>query len=259
VPDAVSHVRLGNSPLRRIVCQMRYPVELGFDATVVRPLQKQLATYYPQAASERAVTGIVLAPDGTPARIDVKEVFRFISEDETSIVQITDEFVALETTAYSRFEDFADRWKRIVSAVAEAIDVRKQTRLGLRYTNVIERPNVNSVSEWHGLISQHLLTSVTEVSAVGGGVSIQFEQTILIETSTGVCALRHGYPRISAANMPIPAGYVIDVDSYSEQQRDIDTREQTEILSAWNNQSYQLLRSSVTSQLWESFEPETVG
>jgi len=256
MPDQVHHVKLRNAPLKRMVCQLRYPPELGFDASVVRPLQKQLADEYPTATSEQAVAGVTLSPDGKPLKFDIKNVFRFAAEDRATTVQVTDDFIAFETSNYSRFPDFADRWRRILSAAVQVFELRKQQRLGLRYTNVIEQPSFKTAGEWKGSIRDHLLSAVIEVAGICDATESIAEQSIVLQTAQGTCLFRHGFPAISTLNEPIPQGYVLDIDSYDEGLQDVNIDRHMAMLDAWNHQSYQLLRGAVSDELWASFEPE---
>lgn len=252
----VRHVKLMNAPLKRMICQLRYPPELGFSATVVRPLQKKLANEYPNATIDQAVAGVTLAPDGKPVKFDIKDVFRFTAEDEATTVQVTSDFIAFETANYSRFPDFAGRWHRIITAAVDILDLRKQQRLGLRYTNVIERPNITTVIGWRGLIRDHLLDASVQLSGLCDATASAAEQTIILQTSQGTCLLRHGFPALSTLNEPIPQGYILDIDSYDERLQDIDIDRQMAMLDAWNHQSYQLLHGAVSDELWASFAPE---
>jgi len=256
MPSQMNHLKLRNPPLKRMICQLRYPSELGFDASVVRPLQKALADEYPNPTVDQAVVGVTLAPDGKPVKFDVRDVFRFATEDGTTIVQVTSDFIAFETVNYSRFPDFADRWRRIIGAAVQALELRKQQRLGLRYTNVIERPVIGTVSEWKGLIRDHLLGAVAEITSSCDAVASSTEQSIVLQTSQGTCVFRHGFPALSTLNEPLPPGYVLDIDSYNERLQDINIEAQMTMLDAWNHQSYRLLRGAVSDELWASFNPE---
>lgn len=250
------HVKLRNAPLKRMICQLRYPPELGFGASVVRPLQKALADDYPNATSQQAVWGVTLGPDGKPVTFDVREVFRFASENETAVVQVTSEFLAFETTAYSRFPDFAARWQKILRAAIQVLELRKQQRLGLRYTNVIERQDTRTVSDWRGLIQDHLLASALHMAASSDAVPLSSEQSLVLQTAQGTCLFRHGFPNLSTLNEPLQPGYILDIDSYDDHLQDINIDQHMALLSAWNHQSYRLLQSAVSDELWASFNPE---
>ncbi len=256
MPSQPEHRKLRNAPLKRMICQLRYPPVLGFSALAVRPLQKALEDEYPNLTVDQAVLGVTLAPDGKPVKFDMRDVFRFATEDGTTVVQVTSDFIAFETANYSRFPDFADRWRRIIGATVQAFELRKQQRLGLRYTNVIEQPNIESASAWKGLIRDHLLAAVADTTRSCDAVASATEQNIVLQTSQGTCMFRHGFPALSAINQPIPPGYVLDIDSYDERLQDINIEAQMAMLDAWNHQSYRLLRGAVSDELWASFNPE---
>jgi len=248
-------VRLGRSPLRRVVCQLRYPRELGFDASLARPFQKALAPDYPHATPERVVAGITLGPEGKPVDFDIKDVFRFQSEDGATTVQLADEFVALETTAYAGFRDFGARWRGVLDAAVRALDLRTQVRLGLRYTNAVEDARIDDLAGWRGHVADWLLDASAALAAGEGGRAVAGEGSVLLRLPDGLCAFRHGFPRLGGvADSPAPA-YILDIDSYDERTLPIDAEAQLATLSDWNHRSVRLLRGAVTDALWASFEP----
>ena len=252
-------VRLGRSPLRRVVCQLRFPRELGFDASLVRPFQKALASEYPHATPERVVAGVTLGPDGKPMEFDIKDVFRFQAEDRATTVQIADESVSLETTAYAGFHDFGARWRQVLDAAIQALDLRTQVRLGLRYTNAIEDAGIAELADWRGRIDDDLLDAATALASAEGGRAVAGEGSVLLRLPEGLCAFRHGFPRLTGvADTPVPA-YVVDIDSYDERTLQIDVEAQLATLSIWNHRSVRLLRGAVSDALWASFEPEALS
>jgi len=89
------------------------------------------------------VQRVVITPGGAP-QITTQKRDEFRSRDNQWSLTIGEDMLALITTAYDRFQGFADRLKRsleIIDQVAEIHNGRVQ-RIGLRYVDVIDpRPN----------------------------------------------------------------------------------------------------------------------
>jgi uncharacterized protein (TIGR04255 family) len=249
------HVKLNNAPLKRVICQVRFPPLLGFGPTGVRPFQKAIEDEYPDVETERVLAGLhVLGAETTPTTIDLKEVFRFVAADGHTRVTLTEDFLSLETTAYSRFPDFLANWEQVLRAAIQTMELRRQARLGLRFTNVIEQEHAETLDQWSGLIEDHLLTDVRYTAELFSGATFASQHMIRLTTSTGAVAFRHGYPSLPGEELP--AGYFLDIDNYDDRPTVIDVERHRERLVAWDHQSYQLLHGSVTQTLWESFKPE---
>ena len=78
---------------------------------------------------------------GMPVQVDEQERWEYRTRDETWSVLVTQDGVALQTTAYERFEDFADRLLyavRTVLATTEHERLGVVQRVGLRYIDVIQ-------------------------------------------------------------------------------------------------------------------------
>ncbi len=262
LPDTASdHVRLQSPPLKRMIVQLRFPPELGFDAQIVRPLHKALASDYPKATSEQIVVGVSVsvAPESevrSPVPVEFKRLFRFATLNNGTEIHLTDDYVALETTEYDRFSALLGRWERVVGTVVEKLEIQTQVRLGLRYTNIIERDDIHSVEDWTGLIEEHLLVAVLENHRLLRGSSPSNRQEIRFQTSHGGYTLNHGFPALAGVTDQLPQGYVIDIDAYDDSQTSIDIEQQIRLLTEWNHQIYRILRRSVTDNLWKSFRPE---
>jgi uncharacterized protein (TIGR04255 family) len=188
----------------------------------------------------------------------MKDVYRFSAIEGHTRVGLSEDFIALETIQYNRFTDFAQRWERLMRMSMETLGIRRRARLGLRFINVIEREGGGgdeTVDSWAGSIRDHLLTSVRGTARSLSATAQLAQQTVLLATDAGKVTFRHGCPPPPEENLPA-AGYLIDIDNYDDEPILIDLEHDRKRLAAWDHQSYQLLRGSVTTGLWASFEPE---
>lgn len=254
------HVKLHDAPLKKMLVQLRYPAEFGFAASLVRPLQKALASRFPVASGEQFIAGVTVgiavnSEIKASPPVEFKQVFRFSTLDGSEVVQVTEDFIAYETTRYYRFANFISAWSQVIRLAIEKLELRTQLRLGLRYSNVVARPEITTVEGWQGLIADHLLMSAMDSGSVIDAHCFLARHELRFSTPHGSCALHHGFAAPTEPGDQAAGGYVLDIDSYDETAKSIDVEEQLGTLAHWNHQTYRLLRRSVSDDLWKSFRP----
>lgn len=240
---------LENAPLAVVICQLRYPRQLGISEADVRPLQREIGKDYPVPrvgrTTELTVTPAGVAPSGEP-----EPVYQFLSDDAAWTVTVGPDAMSLETTAYVDFVDFLTRWQKCAEAVKAAFDLERQDRIGLRYVNELacaeEHPTVEDLralvrDELVGVVGAHarttrLLTSMHEM---------RFGQ------DRGTCTLRHGLVRAPSH----PPTYVIDADFYDETSAALDLEDQFRLLADFNHGAFELFRWAVSPELFSTFNP----
>jgi uncharacterized protein (TIGR04255 family) len=239
--------RLLEAPLKTVLCQVRYPAQIGFSEAQVRPIQRRLAGEYPRAEvgqlSEVRLDAVGVTPLGS------EHVFHFRDVAASWTVTITRAFLSLETTAYTNFRDFLERWHAILGIVADALDVDRQERIGLRYVNEVPvqgepTPGVLRTmlrSEVVGIVGAHpaterLLTSMHELRCA---------------EDQGACALRHGLLRQPLSNV-----YVVDLDLYDEVPGELDVERQAKLLASFNHRAFDLFRWLWLPEQFKKFKPE---
>jgi uncharacterized protein (TIGR04255 family) len=239
--------RLLESPLKTVICQVRFPAQIGFSESHVRPVQRRLARDYPRAEVAHLSEVRVDAVGVTP--LSNEQVFHLRDPVASWTVTITRAFLSLETTAYVDFPDFIRRWYAVMSVVAEELDLDRQERIGLRYINEISvesepTPEVlRSIlrSEVVGIVGAHpaterLITSMNE---------LRFAE------DRGACAVRHGLRRESEKTV-----YVVDLDLYDDVPGELDVDGQAKLLGSFNHRAFQLFQWLVSSEQFERFRPE---
>jgi uncharacterized protein (TIGR04255 family) len=132
------HVPLSKQPLILVLCQVRFS-----------PVRK-MADYLPSIQEEFRRHGFPIERAGkiqqltiTPAGVHATEQERwdYRTRDETWSVTILQDSVVLQTTAYERFEGFAERLERAVKTVLDKTEQDKFgviQRIGLRYVDLVQ-------------------------------------------------------------------------------------------------------------------------
>jgi hypothetical protein len=148
---------LKNAPLTLVICQVRFPRQVGLGEGDVRPIQSAIADRYPVVQVGRSAN-LVLGPAGVAPVSEAEPIFHFCSEDEAWTLTLTPSSASLETNAYLDFSDFLSRWVETVGVVLDVLRVRRQDRIGLRYVNELPcplRPSPEQLAELvHGLVAR---------------------------------------------------------------------------------------------------------
>ena len=242
---------LKRSPLTLVICQVRFPRQMGISESDVKPIQREVAERYPLVQVGRSAN-LILGPAGVAPMNEPEPIFHFRSEDEAWTLTVTPDSASLETNDYHDFHDFLCRWIETVGVVLKVLDVRRQDRIGLRYVNEQPcplRPDLAQLaeivrSELIGVVGRHDQTRRL----------LQSMQELRFEQAQGVCTLRHGLvPRSETEG-----SYVLDFDAYDETAQSFDPDAQARLLAAFNHRIFDLFRWSVPEARFTSFEPEEV-
>lgn len=120
--------------LIEVICQLRYPTILSIPAREPVDFQEAIRQEFPQY--KRTVERPVPNP-GQPAQEVVN--FQFLSADGLWRVNLTADFIALATSVYTKWEDFAAKLDRILAAFIRVYHPAYFHRVGLRYVNAFSR------------------------------------------------------------------------------------------------------------------------
>jgi uncharacterized protein (TIGR04255 family) len=243
---------LARSPLKIVICQMRYPRQIGVGEADLRPVQRALATAYPTARLGRTAE-LVVTPAGVTPAGEPDPVFQFVSADEGWTVMVGPDSISLETTAYVDFADFRTRWYVIVSAVTEAFDLARQERIGLRYLNEIACQTPLVAEELRRVVRPELVGPLGAMprteKLIGSSNELRFSQ------DRGVCTMRHGLVQRTDGSV-----YVLDMDFYDDVGADLDVEQQMRLLADFAHGAFEVFRWAIDPAHFATFEPkEPVG
>lgn len=242
-------IRLPRSPLELVVFQVRFNRYAAVS-------DAHTATRFHTALAERmdgfgeiseVVTGEVNFSIG-PAGQTVNEArttgWRFASTPTTAAVLMPDH-VALETSAYSTWEDFAPAARAVIDAVREVVDPAIEQRTGLRYVDRITELMLKTPADWAPYLQPELLGVILHPQ-LGPAVRAAHQQ-LLIDLEDGAqCGLRHG-----PIDNPVTGtvDYVIDLDLFRDGGRPFDADQIKQELERFHTWALQLFQASVTEDL----------
>lgn len=224
LPDPQTE-RLARSPLKLVVCQVRFPETLAAAETRVGlALQEALggraqwrleSVKPPTIAISASIGGGV--PSAQAAEISGSG-WRLLSPDGQWTVTLMPGSVAIETTRYQSWDDFLSRLTGLLNAVQNILHPEAEERLGLRYINRIEDPRVDSPVDWQRWIRVELLGLINHPHLGPGVVAAQ--QQVALDAGDGVKAtVRQGFARDDGlGSFP----YILDIDTYRDEVRPFD-------------------------------------
>lgn len=128
--------------LVEVICQLRFPTILSISAREPADFQEEIRRDFPQY--KRLLEQAQPKISGVPGNLRVEEGnrvtnYQFLSADGRWKVNLTDNFVALATPAYTKWEDFAAKLDLILAQFIPIYQPAYFERVGLRFINVFSR------------------------------------------------------------------------------------------------------------------------
>jgi uncharacterized protein (TIGR04255 family) len=178
--------------------------------------------------------------------------WRLTATDGTWQVSAESGSLAVEATRYGTWEkDFAPRLQTVLNALREVGAPFIESRLGLRYINVVTgsavgQSPISGVAELAGLITPWLLGPLNDpvvqdaVQASQGRVLFSFEQINII--------LNHGVIATDANEL----GYLIDIDAFREGGRALKLDDVMDFASELHAAALGVFQHSLTAHALEA-------
>jgi uncharacterized protein (TIGR04255 family) len=213
-----------NAPLEFVACEIRYPFAPGLVEDAALPkLHKSFYDWLPLVEPGFETT-MVIGAGGAPTPPTTVKQLRFLSRDRQLGVLVTSGLISIETTRYTRFEDFKVSISRSLAGLASTVDVAGLARIGLRYIDEIRVPFVEGQDErsgWIKYIDPRLTGEMALEIGNRGPNSVQ--GTLQYDLGDGDhVVMRYGAMRgQSVGNVPLRrrtlesgAYFLIDIDSF---------------------------------------------
>ena len=145
------------SPLVEVICQLRFPAILSIGANDPVDFQEAIRQEFPRfnKVKERPAPKMTMV-DGAPKMVQPDPItnYTFVSEDGLWKLNLTQNFIALSTLRYQRWEDFAQRLDRPLAQFIQIYNPTFFERVGLRYVNIFSRARLGlEGARWAELFS----------------------------------------------------------------------------------------------------------
>lgn len=252
---------LDRSPIVSVVWQLRFEDHpaLVSPQTVLR-FQELLGeadqfklNMLPKVQISVQASGMALGNASAPATSEGGGGWRLTAADGSWQVSAELGSLAVETTRYGTWESFAPRLRDVLEALGEVGAPLIESRLGLRYINVLTgsavgRSPISGIAELSGLITPWLLGPLNDpdvkdtVKASQGRVVLAFDQVNVI--------LNHGIITTDSNEL----GYLIDIDAFREGGRALKPEEITGFSSELHAAALGVFQHSLTHRAREAMQ-----
>jgi uncharacterized protein (TIGR04255 family) len=177
--------RLREAPLVYVLGQVVISPVLQMKEYIPK-IQEELRKHGYPRFQENQIQDVIFGPQ-PQARVSSRWIFLNANSQESVI--ISNEFIALETSAYDTFEKFAKELVSVIEIVHKIVSIALIERTGLRYVNLIQPKQQETFGDYiysgllglpenktgaNRLISQYELR---DQSDIGGQLIVRFIQT----------------------------------------------------------------------------------
>ncbi len=250
LPD-VERVIYGKTTLAEVVCQFRFPTILKIGSTSPTDFQEIIRHGFP-LFSLKPVPQLQALPDAAKQVFSqiVPKAYGFTNEKENTQITLTQDFLAISTTDYKRFENFMENTRLALEALDKVYKPSFYARVGLRYIDIIKRSSLETVDvPWKELLN---------LQFAGELANDLFENISEIKTNTlyrfDRFSLRCQHGLLHLENVEEEC-YIIDNDFFEE--RRIKFKEIENVLKCFNEAERRFLRHNISDRLYKAMEPRS--
>lgn len=242
------HEVFSNPPLKAMLGQVRFPTVLRIaDLASLVPFQETMRREFPTFREEQQLS-LVMGAQGlqTP---QLQKAYRFVTANRGWSILLTPDAVTLEadvTAGYTSYDEFAERFRSVWTAILEQFTPTEISRQGLRYVDHIEGDH--AAPDWAAIVNSDLLGPL--VNEFGTSISQSASELRLVRDD-GVLVFKHGMLPLGPGSA---AGYLLDFDYFTE---DPDTETSLEAVMGrfdrYHEVLYQMFRWCLTDTALETF------
>lgn len=148
-------------PLVEVICQLRFPTILAIGAQEPAAFQEAIRRDFPQYAARQEQLPPKVVRKGNAAALEPQKPitnYTFVSQDGRWKLNLTQNFIALSTVGYQRWEDFATRLDQPLAQFIQIYQPAYFERIGLRYVNAVSRQRLGLEGQlWDDLIQSQYI------------------------------------------------------------------------------------------------------
>lgn len=246
-----------NNTLDEVVCQLRFPTILRIGASPPADFQDAVRESYPLFVVKSSPQLPPNLPPEIARMLDADlsssgSAYEFSTEDQSWKLSLTNEFVALTTNNYRRWEDFRTHLEAPLKFLQQIYSPSFYVRIGLRYRNVIDRSALGIECDWNDLITPHILGELS-TDGIGDRIETAARDVVIRLENSGKVRLQHGLHVNKETKQNV---YVIDADYHTAQRTEVDNAIAT--LDRFNAESGHLFRWCITERLHKAMDPQPV-
>ncbi len=253
--------RYARPQLLEVICQLRFPAILSIGTKEPAEYQDAIRAAFPkyQAVNERPAPKIVGLNTANPQLEAAKPVVNhnFLSLDGRWKLNLTSSFIALSTTAYTGWEDFAQKLDRPLAEFIERYQPAAFERIGLRYVNAISRKALDLAdTPWRELIDAKYLGVLDEEDVQEARVT-KCATDIEMAISSGCRLKLHagpGFVRRGGKQVDQEIRFIFDQDL--SMSGELSMKLAVGGLNMLHNHATAIFRGAITEKLHHAMEPD---
>ncbi len=259
-------VHYARSPLVEVICQLRFPTILSIGANEPAAFQEAIRKDFPKYMTRQEQLPPKVVKKGNATALEPQKPitnYHFISEDGRWKINLTQNFIALSTLSYQRWEDFAIRLDQALAQFIQIYQPAYFERIGLRYVNAVSRKALGLEDQlWDDLIQSQYIGILGEPDVEESEI---VKCALDVETPLvgGYRMKLHAGPGLVGANNPQNANqpketrFILDGDFSAAGQVNADAV--PEKLEKMHRFAVCLFRGAVTNTLHEAMGPTPVA
>ncbi len=243
--------------LKVVVCQARFEPLLRISYEPPIAFQEIIREMYPDLEARREAPALALrlsegrlepqvtlsgeAPQGEPT------VWNFHTSDETWTVGLSGSSLSLETSAYTTFQEFSERFFVVFQAFQAAYpDIDHFTRLGLRFVNVFDKQQFGG-DDWRPRFNP-ILMGIAADDHLGPSVTASVQQFTIAEDDWTI-TVRHGNEQ--------GGEYRLDLDHAVAGR--VPLADVADKVGAFNRRLYNIFRWAISEVMYDDMGPRPRG
>jgi len=231
------------------ICQLRFPTILSISSKEPSEFQEAIRGDFPRyvARQEQQPPKMV---DGKLEATPPITNYNFVAADGRWKVNVTQDFIALSTLAYTRWEDFAQQLDKILAHFIQIYHPAFFQRIGLRYVNAFSRRALGLQDQlWDDLINSPFIGVLDQPDLDEKAVA---KSALDVEINLGEDRRLklHAGPGILSANQkqdPEPR-FILDED-VSIIRQEIPLDQFTEQIGVLHDYAVRLFNAALTQEL----------
>lgn len=248
-----------HNPLDIVVCQLRFPPILRIVSNIPADFQDKVRLEFPLFVDDTG-NAIELPTEFmekipgdffSALQIEKRKRYTFSTEDDSWVVNLEQDFIALTAQNYIRWEEFERYFRLPLEALHECYSPAFYVRTGLRYRNIIRRSELNLEGvEWSELLNERLAGVLSDEIIYSDIKNSSGTLEIKLDDGQSIVRIKHGLVMHKESG---ELCYLIDNDFFTTQK--IGVNNAVDKLKYFNTKSGNLFRWCITEKLHDAMEP----
>lgn len=250
------------NPLKQVICQIRYPAILKIDVGLPADFQEIIRKEFPIYQENNEISNLQL-PENVMQAVPKEMLemlggagnrrFQFKTQDGNWGITLTKDFIALETSNYSNWEEYRKYLEIALNAFVKIYEPSFLTRIGLRYVNVIDRPALGLEDcSWYELLADFILGGLAVAEIRDEILEHKGSMIVQLEHKEDLVRIQHGF--VQDNSNPLNIMYLLDNDFYTTNETEVNNV--IDKLNNFNTLNRRLFRRCIKDRLHISMEPE---